>query len=160
MKQIKQGRQRAMVIDHIKNASLYYGLGKGIEAGLNYLNNTDFTAMAPGKYPIDGDAVFALVQIYDSKLPEACKWEAHRRFIDIQFIAQGAELMGYAGLESLRVAKEYDAENDYLLLQGKGSMLYCGSGTFAIFAPGDAHMPGVAADAPQAVKKVVIKVLI
>jgi YhcH/YjgK/YiaL family protein len=147
-----------MITQNIKNASLYFGLGERIAKGLKYLQQTDFSGMEPGKYEIDGSDVFALVQKYDSKPISEGKWEAHRKFIDVQFVAEGAEQMGYADIESLEVTKEYDAEGDYLLLQGKGCMLACSAGTFAIFGPQDAHMPCIAIDSPSPVKKVVVKV--
>ena len=149
-----------MVVDRIENANLYYGLGERIEAGLKYLENTDFTDKPPGKYSIDGENVYAVVQQYETRLPEECKWEAHRKFIDIQYVVQGAENMGYASLDNLYVTQEYDEINDYLLLEGKGSMVLCKSGTFTVFMPEDAHMPGVAIGSPKQVKKAVVKVRI
>ena len=117
-----------MVIDKIHNIHLYYGLSEGVMAGLKYLKDNDFEKLEPGKYPIDGDNVFALVQNYNSQLSEDGKWEAHRRFIDIQYIAKGAEMIGYANLESLNVTKEYDSKIDALFLEGNGNMLLCKGG--------------------------------
>jgi YhcH/YjgK/YiaL family protein len=148
----------SMITQNIKNAYLYYGLGERLAKGLKYLEQTDFSGMAPGKYEIDGSDVFALVQKYDSKPISQGKWEAHRKYIDIQFIVKGVEQIGYANLDSLEVIQEYDAERDCLLLQGKGNMFECNSGTFAIFDPQDAHMPCIAVRDPEPVKKVVVKV--
>ena len=147
-----------MITDNIKNASLYFGIGTRMEKALKYLQQNDFSKMETGKYPIDGDDVFALVQKYDSKPLADGKWEAHRNFIDVQYVANGAEQMGYAYLGSLKVTKEYDPAGDYLLLDGDGVMLKCTQGTFAVFGPEDAHMPCIAVDAPQPIIKVVVKV--
>jgi len=147
-----------MVIDSIRNAPLYYGLGDRIVSALKFLQESDFSAMEPGKYEIDGSNVYALVQKYESKPREAGKWEAHRKYIDVQYVSEGTEQMGYACIDAMKVTKEYDGEGDYLLLEGEGSMLVCRAGTFAIFSPEDAHMPGIALDKPQEIKKVVVKV--
>jgi len=145
-----------MIIDQLQNASMYYGLGPRVEKGLRYLQETDFEAAEPGRHEIEGDDVFALVQEYDSKLREEGFWEAHRQYVDVQYVAAGAEHMGYAPVERLQ-AGAYDAEKDFLKLDGDGEFLKVRAGTFVIMAPQDAHMPGMAIAAPQPVKKVVVK---
>jgi YhcH/YjgK/YiaL family protein len=67
-----------MIVDNIKNAGLYYGMGPRIEQALKYLQQNDFAGMEPGKYEIDGNNVYALVQKYDSKPFSEGKWEGHR----------------------------------------------------------------------------------
>lgn len=49
-----------MVTDNIKNADLYYGMGERIKKALEFLKETDFSKMEPGKYEIDGSNVYAL----------------------------------------------------------------------------------------------------
>jgi YhcH/YjgK/YiaL family protein len=149
-----------MIIDTLKNSTHYQGLCPRIVAGLDYLKKTDFSRLEPGKYEIDGSNLFALLQSYETKPRENGKWEAHRKYIDIQFIAQGIETMGYANLEALTISQPYNDKDDYLLLEGKGDFLTVSAGTFILFAPQDAHMPGLAFTAPAHVTKVVVKVLI
>lgn len=149
-----------MIIDTLNHANLYAALTPRLAAGLEYLKKTDFTHMEPGKYEIDGSALFALVQRYTSNPRENGKWEAHRRYIDIQFIAQGIECMGYANIDALTVSQPYSDKDDYLLFEGKGDFLTVPANTFVVFAPQDAHMPGLALTTPQPVTKVVVKVLI
>lgn len=145
-----------MVVDDIRNASLYYALGAGIEAALRHLQGTDFSRAEPGKYEIGGGC-FAIVQDYATAPREEKRWEAHRDYIDVQFIASGVELMGYADIDSLRVIEDYDASKDAAFLEGNGSFLTARAGTFVILFPHDAHMPGVAVDGPSPVRKVVVK---
>lgn len=147
-----------MITDNIKNADLYFGVSARLEKALKYLQQNDFTKMEKGKYEIDGNDVFALVQKYDSKPISEGLWEAHRNFIDVQYVADGAEQMGYAYIDTLKVTKEYDPAGDYSLLEGRGCMMECQSGTFAVFGPEDAHMPCIAIDAPRPIVKVVVKV--
>ncbi len=146
------------VIDNVKNAHLYYGMGAGLEKALKFIQKTDFSVLEPGKYEIDGSDIYALVQKYETKPLSEGEWEAHRNYTDIQYMVEGIEQMGYAWAGSLKVLKEYDSEKDFLLLDGSGSMIVFNSGTFAIFEPEDAHMPSITADTRMAVLKVVVKV--
>lgn len=149
-----------MIIDVLENAQLYAGLHSRIELGLSFLKSNNFSEMEPGKYEIDGKNVFALVQAYQTKPKDAGVWESHRRYIDIQYVAEGMERIGYANLKTLTPSQPYDKENDFELFKGHGDFLTVNAGTFAIFAPQDAHMPCIAIQEPLQVKKVVIKVLV
>ncbi|MCL5104375.1 MAG: YhcH/YjgK/YiaL family protein [Armatimonadetes bacterium] len=147
-----------MIVDNISNAGLYFGLGKGIESGLKFLQTQDISKLGLGKHVIDGDDCFALVMEYDSKPVEQGIWEAHRRYIDIQFVVKGTERIGYANIGDLAVSKEYDEANDGVLFTGEGDSVTLSSGAFAIYYPHDGHMPSLAVDKPARVRKVVVKV--
>ena len=86
-------------------------------------------------------------------------WEAHRRYIDVQYVHVGGEHLGHAHLSTL-VAGEYDADRDLVPATGSGSLVALAAGSFAILWPQDAHRPGVAVDAPRHVRKVVLKVAV
>jgi YhcH/YjgK/YiaL family protein len=148
-----------MIIDQLANAGQYYGLGARIEAALRYLQDTDFNSAVPGRCDIDGDQVYAMVQEYDSKPKVEGFWEAHRKYLDVQYVAAGVEHMGYAPAANL-LAGAYQQENDFIKLEGDGEFFLLREGYFCILAPQDAHMPGMAIDQPKPVKKVVVKVLL
>lgn len=148
-----------MIIDCLKNASLYYGMSEKFAAAFNYLKNADLSNINQGKHEIDGSNIYALVQRYMTKPRENGFWEAHRRYIDIQYVVKGVELIGYANLDNLK-AGEYDEEKDFLPLQGDGDFIVVQAGTFVIFMPQDAHMPCLTVTTPQAVEKIVLKVCV
>lgn len=148
-----------MIIDRLKNAPFYFSLHKRFQAAFNYLQNTDFSQIEPGRYEVEGANIYVLVQQYESKPKDKGRWEAHRRYMDIQYIWEGEELFGYAYLDDLNTLS-YDENKDIITLEGKGDFLTLHSGSFVIVAPQDAHMPGIAISAPKLVKKVVAKVLI
>ena len=79
-----------MIIDSLKNAKLYYGLGERIEKGLKFLENTDLSEYKNGKYEIDGEKIYVSVQDYETKPLEPGKCEPHRKYLDIQYIIQGS----------------------------------------------------------------------
>jgi len=147
-----------MIIDQISNAATYSGLGGQIQKALGFLAATDFLAMAPGRYDIDGDEMFALVQDYVTRPRGDVLWEAHRSYIDVQFIVSGEEMLGYGELSAMQASVPYDATKDCLRAVGEGSFVRALPGTFLIFYPQDVHMPGVMASRAQAVRKVVVKV--
>ena len=150
-----------MVTDTLENAKRYYGLGERIATALKYLQKHDGTQLPLGKTPIEGDLIFALVQDNTTKPRAEGMWEAHRKYIDVQFVAAGIEQMGWAPVAGLTEKKPYDAEADYALFDGPGNLVTVPAGSFTIFFPGDGHIPGVALnDQPSAVRKIVIKVAV
>ena len=148
-----------MIIDRLSNASTYYGLTPRLERALRFLELLDAAQAPVGRREIAGEQVFALIQEYESKPLSQGAWEAHRKYADIQYVAAGVEQLGYAHVDALRQG-EYDAERDFLPLEGEGQLLRLPAGCFAILMPQDAHMPGMAVDQPAPVKKVVVKVRI
>ncbi len=149
-----------MIIDDIRNRAVYSGINKGIRTALEYLAKTDFTAMAPGRHDIEGDRMYALVQQYTTKPREQGRWEAHRRYIDVQYVVAGIETMGRSDLTRLTVTDPYSAGKDCVLLAGDGDFLTARAGTFIVFFPEDAHMPCLDSGAPAQVRKVVVKVAV
>ncbi|MBC8062810.1 MAG: YhcH/YjgK/YiaL family protein [Clostridiaceae bacterium] len=148
-----------MIIDKLSNAKQYYGVGERIEKALKYLENTDLTKLETGKHEIEGKNIFVIVSEYETKNVEQGKWEAHRKYIDIQFVICGKEKIGYAPINEMKMKIDYNEEKDVLFLEGEGDYLTVTEGTFALFAPKDVHMPGIIAEKQQFVKKIVIKIL-
>ena len=149
-----------MILDELRSAPLYRSISPRLALALDFLQKTDFAGLQSGKYPVDGENVFALVFHNETKPKKGAFWEAHRRYIDVQYVFEGAERMGRADLRALKPCAEYDAENDFLKLKGKGDFFTVPAGTFVIFQPHDAHMPGLAVKEPKPVKKAVVKVLV
>ena len=147
-----------MIIDTLKNARLYYGVSKGIEKALKYLENTDFTNLLYGEYEIESDKIFAKVQENLTKPIEIGKWEAHKRYIDVQFVIKGIEIMGYSNISVMQITEQYDKNIDCMFLEGKGDFFKVHEGSFVVFTPVDVHMACIANEKPQKVKKVIVKV--
>lgn len=148
-----------MIVDVIDNARLYAGVGPRIARALEWMRQTDLGALAPGRVEIDGDRLFALVSDYTSKPRAEGRWEAHRRYLDLQVVAAGVEQVGYAPAATL-VAGDYIAEKDISWLEGDGSFVTMAPGRFMLLWPGDAHMPGIAAGEPSPVRKIVMKIAV
>jgi len=147
-----------MIMDQMERAARYYGVHAGIERALRYLMETDLEALEPGRYAIDGEWMIVIVERYQSKPREQGRWEAHRRYIDVQYVLAGIEVMGYAPVDELQETEAYDAARDITRFSGNGDWLTVPAGTFVVFFPGDGHMPGLATDEPATVRKVVVKI--
>jgi YhcH/YjgK/YiaL family protein len=147
-----------MIVDQLQNAALYYAVSPGIRRALEFLQRPDLHALPAGRHEIQADDVYAMVADYKTRPLAEGKWEAHRRYIDVQFVASGREKIGYACTAGMTVTQAYDEKADYLLLSGAGDFLSAGPGTFLVLWPADAHMPGIAEDQPAAVRKIVVKV--
>ena len=147
-----------MIVDKIENSHLYKGLSKRIEKTFEYIKATDLKNIKPGKYEIDGENIFALISEYKTKPEQEGKLEAHRKYIDVQYVIEGEELMGYTPLSNQKVLEPYKEENDIVFFAGEKSFTKVSTGMFAIFFPEDVHMPGIMTKESLPVKKLVIKV--
>ena len=148
-----------MVIDKIENCKLYQGLGKRIAKAFEYINETDLSQTPVGNYEIDGENLFALVQQYETKDIEGANPEGHHKYIDIQYIISGVELIGLVTLRD-QIPVLSKKEDNYDLYDCDTTLFRMDSGMFSIFFPEDIHMPGIELKQSSTVKKVVIKVKI
>jgi YhcH/YjgK/YiaL family protein len=124
-----------------------------------FLKEHDLQTLAKGKYPIDGDNVFASVTEDPSKDFDKTGWESHRKYIDVQCVIIGEEKMGKSPVAEATVTKPYDESKDVANYTASGKFYTLPAGTFIIFFPADAHRPNISPDGnKKVVKKIVIKV--
>jgi YhcH/YjgK/YiaL family protein len=150
-----------MILDQISNASNYAFGNPLLQKGLDFLRSPEAASLPVGRFELEGDRLFALVQEYPTKPQMDCFWEAHRKYIDIQYIVSGVEDIGYAPLASLKIIEPYDSAKDMMKLTGDGSVLRIPAGMFTVFFPHDAHKPCMAPSGVVAsVRKIVVKVAV
>ena len=149
-----------MILDHLDNALMYGGLGQRIAVGLALLNEDVVRDAVPGKYEIDGENLFYVVDEYQTQPIETGRPEIHRKYLDIQYIVSGSECIGTAPLEGLTEETPYDSEKDLAFYEYDPAMsrLVLKQGMFAIFWPNEPHMPGRSIDKAETVRKIVVKV--
>jgi YhcH/YjgK/YiaL family protein len=149
-----------MIKDTIDNAEIYYSLSENLKKGFEWIKNSNIELLSDGRYEIDGNNVFASVQTYETK--EDAKYEAHRKYIDIQYMIFGAEKIGIANLTSCKTVIEYNAEKDIEFYDIVEQDMFVGlkTGEFVVLYPHDAHKPSISFFDKQTVKKVVVKVAI
>ena len=150
-----------MIYDKLNNISFYKGLSTDIYEGLLFLNAATMD-LENGVYIIN-PRVKAIVSEYTTKVVNEYGYEAHREYIDIQYLISGEEKICCLPLEYLRETKPYNEEQDAGFCEEtviKPQELLIGSGYFTILYPQDGHMPQMCVKEPAAVKKVVVKVKI
>jgi biofilm protein TabA len=123
-----------------------------------YMKNNDLNSIAVGKYPIDGDNVFASVTEDATKDFDKTNWESHKKYIDIQYVILGEEKIGVYPVAKATVTKEYDEKKDAANYTAEGEIYNATPGTFFIFFPSDAHRPNITPGGNKKDKKIVIKV--
>lgn len=147
-----------MILDNISNIKKYKGIHKGLDKAIDYILSNDISNVEAGKQIIDGDNLYFISQEYDTKTYEDGKLEAHKKYIDIQYVISGEEYIGYNNISDLKVTTDYIEEKDVTFYEKDCDMHRLSTGDFAIYFINDAHMPGVN-DKTEKVKKVVFKIL-
>ena len=147
-----------MIFDKFENAHLYRSLNTGIAKAFDMIEKTDFSKYLPGKYTIEGEELFVLVNEYETKAAIGNYPEAHKKYVDIQLMLSGAELIGYTPLLNQPVKEVYNEKNDIAFFEAEVDYLQLKTGMFAIFFSNDLHMPGIFIEKPAFVKKIVFKV--
>ena len=151
-----------MIFDTLTNASRYESLNSRFAKAFAYLRTVDGTQPL-GRHDLDGDDCFALVQTYETKPQEKALFEAHRKYIDVQFLHSGNETILWAPLGAMaEETMAYDEAKDAALwkLVPDSTPLHMSGGRFCILYPEDAHAPCITAKEPSQVFKVVVKVAV
>lgn len=150
-----------MVYDKIDNLEIYAGISEDIRLGLEWLRDVN-PEIVKGVYEIS-PRVKAIVSEYTTKEVNENGYEAHKEYIDIQYLLKGNEKICCLPLEYLKKTKAYKAEIDaafYDEQNVKPLEMVIRYGYFAIFFPQDGHMPCLKTNIPTEVKKVVVKVMV
>ena len=149
-----------MILDTIDNTHLYTGLHTGFAKAFEILRDLTLSQKEDGRYTVDGDKVYYTIQRYTTRPMSQGKLEAHREYIDIQFLLSGEELLGYAPVKGLTVAEEYNPQKDIAFFDAPKDItkIKLEPGLFCILFPDDAHLPCCHLAAPAEARKVVIKI--
>lgn len=147
--------RKAFIISYFKQKERW-------DKAFKFLKESDFSGMELKTYIIDGDNVYAPVSEYLTKNPEDARYESHQKYIDIQYVASGRELIGYAPSSNKKdILESYDPEKDIeFMTVTQGTELEANPEKFFIFFPDDLHCPGIKDGENSTVRKVVVKVRI
>ena len=145
-----------MIKDTFTNHAKYHSLHPLFAKAFEYLQSADLADYDEGKYPIDGNDIYASVSEYVTK--SEGQREGHVEFIDIQYIIKGSEIIGFAPKNEQKESIPYSNERDIAFYEGDYEPVKLSAGEFAIFFPDDLHLPCLKDGKPSVVKKVVVKV--
>lgn len=147
-----------MIFDDFKNFDLY-NISPEIK---NFILNIDKDIKA-GKYEISENA-YINIDEYETRDENTIKLEAHRKYIDIQFLIDGVERIYTTDIDGLEVSEKYSDEKDVEFYQTPKRPLnlsYLTKNKFILLYPDDAHSPCINFDnLSRKVKKAVVKIKI
>ena len=152
-----------MLVTALKHIDRQISMTASLKKAIEFLRRTDIHTLVDGRVDIDGQHVFALVQWYETVKTDATKFEYHRKYIDIQYIVSGKEIMGWAPVERMIVTEAYDLDKDICfgtVPKQEITSAHLQAGQLAVLYPEDAHAPKLAAGASSRVFKIVIRVAV
>ena len=151
-----------MILDTLANHAQYAAISPRFARAFAFLQQLPADA-AVGRHEIDGEEIYAFVQQHHTKPISEKLLEVHRKYIDIQYMVKGREIIGWAPLAEMKeCTMPFDASKDAALYKCIPEMVSVPvrPGQFALVFPEDAHAPSCAWDAPAQVLKVVVKVMV
>lgn len=140
-----------MIICPFKDLGRYAPILPGLEEAA--LQITDWSA---SNVQLSGGNKI-LVQEMDSKSPQGQLCEAHREYLDIQYVVEGMEIVGWAPLDTLTLSGEFNTAKDKGMYAGAVDYLRIPAGYCYVAFPEDGHMPNLHLDEPSHIKKLVLK---
>jgi biofilm protein TabA len=148
-----------MIVDSLTQYHLYQGKHELLDKAIEYIKKADFSSLTPKTYEVNGDELFFNLIEYETKPEEERFWESHKKYIDLHYLLEGTELIGYEQFERLGIKQDYDENDDYYLLEGNvHSKVQLQKGDFMVLYPNDAHMTAIKVKESEKVRKIVFKV--
>ncbi|MEW6509497.1 MAG: YhcH/YjgK/YiaL family protein [Bacteroidota bacterium] len=148
-----------MICDQLGQARKYEPIHPRFAEAFRALVRSDLRSLPEGRHEVDGESLYLLIARNDGLPKTLAVLESHRRYIDIQFVIEGTDTMGWKPARECRVvSKEYDADRDVMFYGDvPATWLEVRSGMFAIFFPDDAHAPLVS---EGRIHKAIVKVAV
>ncbi|MBN2617039.1 MAG: YhcH/YjgK/YiaL family protein [Spirochaetales bacterium] len=149
-----------MIFDTLENANKYKGINPNLDKALDFIQTLKSLDLEVGKHSIDGDNMFYMVQDYLTQDEAMCKYESHRKYIDIQLLISGNEIIRCRSFSNKNITEEYNGEKDiefYSLYGGIDFNLE--PGNFVIVLPNELHAPKLKHGVNMNVRKIVVKIL-
>ena len=150
-----------MIVTDLNHIEQQVAITSALKKAIDFLRRLDVDGLTDGKVEIDGEDVFAIVQKYETVMSDVPKLECHKKYIDVQYIVSGEEIIGWAPSGQMTTTETYDAYKDICfgtVPKGQITPVYLQAGQLAVLFPEDGHAPRLAATAPSCVLKIVIKV--
>lgn len=144
-----------MIIDLLSNSQRYFTLHREFENAFTFIQR--YTHFEPDRLHLPGSDMIAIIELAQGKSRSGARLEVHRKYIDIQYVFEGHEEIGWKPLKNcLSCSQPYHEEKDIQFFSDSPLVwTSLEKGFFAIFFPEDAHAP-LASNSE--VKKIIIKV--
>lgn len=151
-----------MIIDKLDNMSLYKNIPNCVLDFVESILNTNVQNLKLGRYELN-DKIYANIETYSTKGVIEGNFEAHKKYIDIQFVLSGKERIYVTEVnEKLNVKAPYSEEKDIVFYSNpiNDNMNVVLNGVnFVMLFPHEAHAPQISIDNDtNTVLKVVVKI--
>lgn len=148
-----------MIFDQIKNAGRYAGLTGGIGVALDFIKNCTQQMCDQRIYDL-GNSITARCACCNTATYNERLVEAHHKFADVMLMRQGNEKIGYLReIDFKNIIAPYNEQEDVLLAkEEKVDFLTFEEGCFAIWFPGEGHMPDVVLHQTESIQRIIVKV--
>lgn len=149
-----------MIHDHINNLSQYVTVNPNIKVILDFIKDNDLKALPFGKTSIS-ENVYVIHENYTSKPMDACYFESHEIYCDLQLVLDGFESIGHRFNDhenDIVITDAYNPDKDVTKYEVKEfTQVLLNKGMFVIVFPQDLHMPKLQYKTSQAIDKIVFK---
>jgi YhcH/YjgK/YiaL family protein len=149
-----------IIINKLQHAERYYNMHPAFEKAFAFLRQKALAKLPAGRHEIDGDRLFCIISKGPGRSRAEAKLEAHRKFIDIQYIIAGTDDMGFKPTADCKLTDtSYDPDKDIEFFKDDPkSWTPVPAGSFVIFFPQDAHAPLVSSgEIHKAVLKIAVE---
>lgn len=148
-----------MIYDKLQHIGNYFPAGSPVSKAVRFAR--EFDALKPdGKYEIEGNEIYAQVSSYETCPAEERRFEAHRKYIDVQILLKGEEKVQVSLADDMETLEEYSEARDitFLLAPPAPASIVLVPGYFAVIWPHEIHRPNCQLGAKRQVRKIVVKV--
>ena len=150
-----------MILDTHDNLPHYTPLFRGVDPAplFAWLRNCRDVG-CDTKVEFAGNKLFAKALRLDTRARDACKWESHREYVDLQYILGGGEVIEWAPAAKLVADGAYDEKTDFQFYAPAeaDALLSMQDGLFAFLFPSDGHKPLVSDGNNRQIHKVITKI--
>jgi len=149
-----------IIINKLQHAERYFKIHTAFEKAFEFLRQDGLAELPESRHEIDSERLFCIIDKGPGRSRAEAKLEAHRKYIDIQYIIAGTDEMGWKPTADCKmIDTEYDADKDIMFFKDQpDSWTEVPAGSFVIFFPQDAHAPLVSSgEIHKAVLKIAVE---
>ena len=152
-----------MIVTTLQDFGRYRGLSANLDKAFAWLASKAYESLPVGRHEIDGEKVFALVSTYETKSRDACRYETHSAYVDIQMAIAGIEEVEVTTMADMEVLVPYKPDVAFWKLGRERNVhrISLQPGVLIVVFPEDVHKPGISTEGiPVSMHKVVVKVAV